>query len=215
MLIYSEDKKYAYFNGLKFTKDNRTGYYLNSTVRERLHRAVWKYHNGEIPHGMQVHHKDHDTDNNDISNFELVRFGTHQRQHGASITEEEREARRKNMNEAARPKAVEWHKSAAGKEWHKKHYEECVNGLLLTERTFVCNNCGKEFTSTQQESLFCSGACRSAGRRKAGADNVTRKCVYCGNDFETNRYKSVRYCSRGCSNRANPRLPSLRKDKAD
>ena len=37
---YSADKKYAYFNGYKFTKDIKTDYYLSSTIngkRYRLH----------------------------------------------------------------------------------------------------------------------------------------------------------------------------------
>ena len=38
----------------------------------RLHRAVWEHHNGKIPNGYHVHHKDGDRNNNDISNLELL-----------------------------------------------------------------------------------------------------------------------------------------------
>ena len=41
-------EKYQYFNGLKFTRDDKTGYYLNSTIRKRMHRYVWEFYNGQI-----------------------------------------------------------------------------------------------------------------------------------------------------------------------
>ena len=65
MISYKSNGKFAYFNGLKFTRDDKTGYYLNSTIRKRLHRCVWEYYNGEIPKGYHIHHKDNDKSNND------------------------------------------------------------------------------------------------------------------------------------------------------
>lgn len=43
---------------------------------ERYYRSriVWEIHNGEIPHGMQVDHIDHNTMNDNISNLRLVRM---------------------------------------------------------------------------------------------------------------------------------------------
>ena len=38
--------KEIWFNGIKFTKDDKTGYYLNSSIRKRLHRYVWELHYG-------------------------------------------------------------------------------------------------------------------------------------------------------------------------
>ena len=61
--------KEIWFNGIKFTKDDKTGYYLNSSIRKRLHRYVWELHYGEIPEGYHIHHIDFDKSNNDISNF--------------------------------------------------------------------------------------------------------------------------------------------------
>ena len=51
-------EKYIYFNNIKFTRDNKTGYYLNSTIRKRLHRYVWEFYNGDIEKGFDIHHKD-------------------------------------------------------------------------------------------------------------------------------------------------------------
>lgn len=46
-----------------------------------LHRYVWMKHNGEIPEGYQVHHKDQNRLNYDITNLELIKTGEHQRIH--------------------------------------------------------------------------------------------------------------------------------------
>ena len=46
-----------------------------------VHRHIWKLHNGEIPKGMDIHHKDHNPFNNDISNLELIDQLKHHRLH--------------------------------------------------------------------------------------------------------------------------------------
>ncbi len=45
------------------------------------HSIVWEKHNGKIPIGMQIHHKDHDKTNNNISNLQLVTPLEHKRYH--------------------------------------------------------------------------------------------------------------------------------------
>lgn len=56
-------------------------YYLCGTYFQRkghrLHRVVWEYHNGEIPDGYHIHHRDGDRSNNDISNLELLEGHEH------------------------------------------------------------------------------------------------------------------------------------------
>ena len=70
-------EKYIYFDGLKFTRDEKTGYYLNSTNRQRLHRYVWEFYNGKIDKNMFVHHIDKNKANNDISNLMLMDKKSH------------------------------------------------------------------------------------------------------------------------------------------
>lgn len=217
MIMYTENGKYAFFNDLKFTRDNKTGYYLNSTKRLRLHRAVWEYYNGSIPEDMQVHHKDEDVSNNDITNFELVPISIHQKYHGSILTQDERNWRKKNMDEKARPKAKEWHKSEEGREWHKKHFDE-MKDKFYEEKAFTCEQCGKQFSSAQVNSRFCSNNCKSAWRRAQGLDDEVRTCEYCGKQFSISKYAKPgkgKYCSKSCSSRASPRLPQLRKDKSN
>ena len=190
--------KYQYFNGLKFTRDDKTGYYLNSTIEKRMHRYVWEFYNGPIPKGYDIHHKDEDKANNDISNLEMIKAGKHQSMHSQKWHDEHPGEGRKNFAKAVEA-AKDWHKSKEGKEWHSKHAMETFSG----KRTLICEMCGKEYeTQYHGNNKFCSNACRSKWRRKSGLDNVTRACVICGKEFLTNKFKKVRYCSRSCANKA-------------
>jgi hypothetical protein len=45
------------------------------------HRIEWEKHHGEIPNGMQIHHKDGNKLNNHIDNLQLVDPLTHRRLH--------------------------------------------------------------------------------------------------------------------------------------
>lgn len=189
-------KKYLYFNGVKFTKDDRTGYYLNSTIRKRMHVYVWEHYNGEIPTGYEVHHKDRDKSNNDISNLELLTASEHRKRHAEELTDEQREWFRNNLEEKARPKASEWHKSEKGREWHRKQYEQ-YGEVLRRRGSVVCINCGKTFEG-DAKSKYCSNACKSAYRRKTKVDGVEAVCVICGKHFTTNKYRKTETCSPHC-----------------
>lgn len=197
---YNENLSKAYFNGYAFRRDIKTGYYLSSKKtdagkRERLHCYVWRYFKGNIPEGYHVHHKDEDKSHNDIENLECIPRSKHLSFHGKerAITNHERIA--KNLKENALPKAIEWHKSEAGREWHKNHYSS-----LLKRITVKCQFCGKMFeTKNNGKNLYCSGSCKAAARRKSGVDNEERTCVICGNRFTTNKYSKARTCSPKCS----------------
>jgi hypothetical protein len=203
-------EKFVYFDGYKFTRDDKTGYYLNSTIRQRLHRYVWEFYNGPIPKGYHIHHKDFNKANNDISNLQLLSFEEHEKLHGEAHAADEgfRVWAKANLAKTARPKASEWHKSEEGREWHKKQFEKSRSKIFI-ERDFICENCGKAFKSTQTESRFCSNNCKSAWRRKAGLDNEKRICASCGSPFIVNKYSKTECCSRSCS----MRLRHLRQNK--
>lgn len=63
------------FHGQRFYR-GRDGYY-KTLAGERLHHAVWKLVNGEIPVGYLIHHKNQDKENNNIENLELMAWGRH------------------------------------------------------------------------------------------------------------------------------------------
>lgn len=192
-------EKFIWFDGLKFTLDEKTGYYLNSTIRKRLHRYVWEYHWGEIPKGYQIHHIDGDKSNNDISNLLMVSHHGHAVYHSNMQVETKgKDFFIERMNHA-RHYANEWHKSEAGSEWHKKHYEAMKEKLHVTA-SYTCDNCGKPFTAAKKDipTHFCSNSCKAAWRRKQGIDNETRTCIICGKQFVVNKYYKTKCCSRKC-----------------
>jgi hypothetical protein len=54
--------------------DNGRGYYnfRIGTNSYYVHRAVWEYHNGDIPSGYEIDHIDHNRQNNCLENLRLV-----------------------------------------------------------------------------------------------------------------------------------------------
>lgn len=164
---------------------------------KRLHVAVWKYHNGDIPKGYHVHHLDGDRTNNQIENLFLIPAGVHSSWH--QHEEKQREYQKwhiKDMQELAK----EWHKSDEGREFHKKlAKKQWENPEPIT---YVCTECGKEFQSLHHygdENRFCSNNCKAAFRRHNRTDDVDRICAYCGTVFRVNKYSKAQCCSRDCA----------------
>lgn len=67
------------FNGSKYTMRNHG--YMAKTDGDRtlLHRDIWEFHNGPIPKGWDIHHKDEDKTHNEIGNFECLTKAEHTR----------------------------------------------------------------------------------------------------------------------------------------
>ena len=197
---YIENGDLASFNGLAFRRDKRTGYYLNSTERKRLHRAVWEFHYGEIPTGFHIHHIDGDKSNNRIENLSLVSASEHESFHGTKYSSENREKVINNLIKHAIPKAAEWHKSENGRAWHSKHGKKVAENMQAKD--YDCLHCGKKFSKKPfGENKFCANACKSAYRRAKGIDNEKRTCEVCGNEFIVDKYSGTKTCSRSCASR--------------
>lgn len=58
--------------------------WLNGT-NCHIHRLVWEKHNGEIPKGYVIHHKDENKMNWDLDNLELLNRSKHIREHSDTI----------------------------------------------------------------------------------------------------------------------------------
>lgn len=200
-------EKRVVYNGFKFTRDDQTGYYLSTALingkRKRLHRYIWEIHNGTIPKGYSIHHIDEDKINNDISNLELMKSGRHSRLHHIElITDEQKERRRKNLADSARPVASKWHRSKEGRIWHKKHYLKSIGEIPKQE--YICQYCEKPFMSKPNgKNIFCSSNCKSANRRASGVDDVERVCQICRSKFTTNKYSKASTCSKECRGKLN------------
>jgi hypothetical protein len=71
------------FNGRTYSQ-NAEGYWRCTNDHGRLlHRDVWEFHNGPIPPGYHVHHKDEDKSHNGIANLECKPGSEHSKHHAA------------------------------------------------------------------------------------------------------------------------------------
>lgn len=197
---YTDNGKFAYYEGLKFTRDDKTGYYLNSTIRKRLHRYVYEKEVGEIPKGRHnhIHHIDGDKGNNRADNLELLTNQKHNVHHGNINLKMNPEFYEK-FHKIGIEAAPEWHSSEEGIKWHKEHYERNVKGKILKEKEFTCEQCGENFIGKDNgQNRFCSNKCKSKWRRDSGVDDVERECSICGNTFITHKYGKTKTCSKEC-----------------
>lgn len=196
------EKKSLIVDGIKFNRDQRTGYYLSSKrildgKRYRLHVYIWVKSNGSVPRGMSVHHIDHDKENNDISNLTLMDSIKHMRYHSEEYTKNHINELRENMDKNARPKACEWHGSKEGKAWHSKHGKEIAKNRI--SKKIKCTVCGKEYDAKNHIiSKYCSNVCAAQARRDAKTDFIKKTCIVCGKDFYSNKYDKTISCSRSC-----------------
>lgn len=132
---------------------------------KRLHRAVWEFHNGEIPKGYHVHHKDGDRSNNDISNLILMLGIQHLSEHMQA--EDRKKQARENIKRAVEV-APAWHHSEEGKKWHSEHSQRVWKNRQLL--TYECTHCGKQFNTRnvygEHQNRFCHNNCKAAFRRQ-------------------------------------------------
>lgn len=139
------------FNGYKYYKQ-KTGYYQMAEtnkrkqlgIERRLHRAIWKFYNGDIPKGYQVHHKDENKDNNDISNLELLSASEHAKLHSCRAKVWWHTTKGKKANKKGIRNAKAWHSSEEGYKWHSEHQKETIKKMIIEE---TCLECGNAFTT--------------------------------------------------------------------
>lgn len=152
------------FNGESFYK---CGPYFQRKGK-RLHRTVWEYHNGEIPDGYHIHHKDSNRSNNSIDNLELLLEKDHLSEH---MNRESRKAMSRRDVLKAISAAPEWHHSADGKQWHSEHQKKTWENMK--PHTEKCAWCGKEFETRDMGHKRCDRYC--CDNHKASALRWRRK----------------------------------------
>lgn len=150
--------------GLKFYKQTY-GYYVNRTKDRTLlaHRWVWENYNGSIPEGMDIHHKDADKSNNDISNLEMLNRSEHRKEHWNDVNL--RPACEEQLNKV-RP--IEWLKSEEGKKAVSDKGKEIWKNREM--HTIICEECSLE-KQFKRWARFCSKKCYMKWRWK----NVLKK----------------------------------------
>lgn len=162
--------KFIDFNGFRFRLSGN--YYRKNGWSQKgptnLHRAIWEFHFGEIPKDYEIHHKDGDTFNNDISNLSIVPISEHQRAHT-----KQRQANGSLLppGKLARERAKEWHQSKEGREWHKQHGKDAWVNRVWHE--CVCQECGQKFMSPYPtRAKFCHLNCKMFSLRRRRGQNV-------------------------------------------
>lgn len=124
--------------GLKFYKQIY-GYYVNRTKERTLlaHRWVWTNNFGEIPRGMDIHHKDGDKSNNVIDNLEILSRSDHRKEHW-----KDKNLKKISENQLNKVRPINWLKSEEGRkavsEKGKQVWKE------RKEHKIICENCGEE-----------------------------------------------------------------------
>lgn len=194
----------TYFRAGKGDVANGSGY---------LHRDIWVAHNGPIPDGYEVDHRDGNPFNNAIENLQLLTNAEHVEKHREGWREQSRRraaAVAPDVRAAMLWAAAEWHRSAEGREWHSGHAKRVAMGIPLVDR--ACVRCGKEYRvkAHAKWSRYCSGKCRAYARKESGVDDAPRICVGCGVEFVINRYAVQRFCSLSCGRRNGSRRKASR-----
>jgi hypothetical protein len=162
-----------------------------------LHCEIWQSTYGPIPPGWQVHHKDGDALNNDLANLEALPADAHRRHHAEHLSEEAR-ARSRAWVATIRPLAAAWHRTEAGRQWHRQHVQQIWAQRL--PQIYTCAHCGRTAQSRDvAKARYCSNACKSAARRRRRVDDLERVCANCGRVFTVNRYAKTQACSRSCA----------------
>jgi len=158
----------------------------------RLHRVVYEHHRGRLPTGRKhhLHHKDGNIHNNQIENLELRSASSHMSFHSKNSDHE-------NWIQAMRDGAAKWHGSAAGREWHRKHYEKnCKDAFEKAKVHGACEICGGPFFGPKFKK-YCSRKCQQKGWfLKSGRKK--RVCLICKKSF----LGSGQTCSKSCAMRS-------------
>jgi HNH endonuclease. len=183
------------YDGYTWTKKPR-GYY-QSTVRctdgsrkNWLHQYVYEQVNGSIPEGYEVHHKDHNKENNDISNLELLSPAEHQAEHT--------EQSKANGYKLADYVAANFDEvQALAKKGKSGEYIGKNKRRKIPNQPIKCVCCATEFTPSnkaRKDTKFCSNSCRDEWH---GAHAKECECKECGAVFKPSS-RSARYCSDDC-----------------
>ncbi|MGP0041529.1 MAG: hypothetical protein ACLPJW_12680 [Rhodomicrobium sp.] len=116
-----------------------------------------------------MHHVDGNACHNRLANLECLPA----KEHLSRTWRDTRSGGTEHFSALARQKATEWHKSDAGRLWHKRHAERSKNWTKWIRKTKPCENCGKEFEALIRESgygqKFCHPNCKAAHYRKRKA----------------------------------------------
>lgn len=133
------------FNGVTYYYDGK--YFTNKWKDKlRLHQRVWEHHNGHIPQGWHVHHKNGDKTDNRLENLECLSAADHMRLHPNT----------KPFPKAALVAAAAEKKTPAA----RARARQTMLGYKFKRHQFRCIQCNKIFTASRNPSGMCGQTCR-------------------------------------------------------
>ena len=173
------------FNGYRYRRYPKSKNEVHKNYFGRsgafLHRDVWEFHNGPIPKGYEVHHKDENTLNNDPSNLEAITISEHRSFPHSKKIEYQTSGKMHAHLESIRELTKAWHKSPEGRKWHSDNAKESHQRLLAAGKpglgayerkpvNLVCIWCGAGFVALTVRAKFCTPVCqnRESKYRRSG-----------------------------------------------
>ena len=179
------DDNHQRLNGIVFHKDTN-GHFTNSFS---IHRAVWIYHNGEIPSGYHIHHVDNNKANNAIDNLQCLTKEEHRAIHNNQLP------LNNLVCEVCGKEFVSYSvnarfcsKKCMRKSNYKKNFKE-----------HICAYCGKTFRSEKTSRKFCSKSC--SAKSQSEGYRIKKICPVCGKEFETYKNYETKTCSYSCAHK--------------
>lgn len=174
--------EYIFFNEKKYSIDKTHGYWRSTDrAHTALHRDIWKFYNGEVPEGYDIHHRDFNPLNNELSNLQCLTHAEHLRIHTT-------ERRKAGTLKAKLERNVPIICAQCGKEFlaRKKNAKFCSplcnqhwqrdNGHRHVIR--ICDVCGKEFLSFKYSyAKYCSHECVAIGNGTAKLTDEQRAYI--------------------------------------
>jgi hypothetical protein len=171
------DKDHQEFNGKRYGLHKGNRYYkrtLSTNGKKttvHLHREVWRYHNGVIPEGFVIDHKDRDRNNNDISNLRLVTWKVNRE----NISPEAKEQYSKRMALYNSLQSGKWWQDEDTKLSHSNKLSENWKNREPLRKD--CILCGKEFFAKHAVAKYCSKECRQENYFRNGIRQWEQKKI--------------------------------------
>jgi len=160
MVVYYDTKKGrgAIWNGHRYWRPKDSKYYRLqfSHTSHLLHRDIWESVNGPIQKGYEIHHRNGNTDDNAIENYECITRKEHFEKH------------KRDWIEASKKASSAWHKTEAGQKKHREHADK-IRKYWPEYIKKVCPICGKSFIvkNAMWTRKTCSQRCANISNAKA------------------------------------------------
>ncbi len=199
---------FVFYRGRKYWLTKRGKYYraakrYDNIPEQFLHRVIWYRAHGEIKKGWCVHHKNHDSTDNRLSNLQLVTRSEHAKYHRKlylrSLSAKEKEQSIRKLVDGGN----KWRRTALAKRFMRLNGYRSVALRSNTKRS--CVVCGRIFSAYR--AIVCSKFCGHRHQRNTHLKSKT--CAICGAAFKSYR-KDAATCSHRCKGVKAQRTQHLR-----